>query len=144
VRPLAAIVDLQTASRTAQLRVIGAFAVIAFLLAGIGIHGLLSFAVSQRVQEIGVRRALGAQSSDILNMVVKRSVWLAAAGVVPGIALAYAAGRSMQTLLAGVAPADGPTFVAAAVLSVVMTIAGTLVPTIRAVRVNPLTAIRAE
>jgi putative ABC transport system permease protein len=77
-------------------------------------------------------------------MVVKRSVWLAAAGVVPGIALACAAGRSMQALLAGVVPADGPTFLAAAVLSVVMTIAGTLVPTIRALRVNPITAIRAD
>ena len=144
VRTLESIVDLQTASRTAQLRVIGAFAVIAFVLAGIGIHGLLSFAVSQRAQEIGVRMALGAQSSDILSMVVSRSLWLATAGVIPGIALAYGAGRWMQSLLAGVAPADGPTFLAAAVLSVVMTIAGTLVPTIRALRVNPITAIRTE
>ena len=84
------VVERDTASRSAQVRVLAAFAVIAFVLAGIGIHGLLSFSVSQRAQEIGVRMALGAQSGDILRMIVRRSVMLALAGVIPGVALAYA------------------------------------------------------
>ena len=144
VSTLTEVVDRDTASRAVQLRVLGAFAVIAFVLAGIGIHGLLSFAVSQRTQEIGVRMALGAQSGDILSMVLRRSVLLAAAGVVPGIALAYAAGRSMEALLAGVKPADMLTLVSAVTLTVAMTIIGSVMPTLRALRVNPITAIRAE
>ncbi|HEV8347559.1 MAG TPA: ABC transporter permease [Vicinamibacterales bacterium] len=144
VRTLADVVDRETASRSVQVRVLGAFAAIAFVLAAVGIHGLLSFSVSQRAQEIGVRMALGAQRSDILRMVVQRSLWLAAAGVIPGLALAYAAGRGMQALLVGVTPADLPTFASAAALAVAMTMAGTLMPTLRALRVDPITALRAE
>src|SRR4051812_19439624 len=138
------VVERDTASRAAQVRVLGAFAVIAFALAGIGIHGLLSFSVSQRAQEIGVRIALGAQSGDILRMIIRRSVLLALAGVVPGIALAYAAGRSMEALLAGVKPADLPTLLAAVGLSIAMTLLGSVMPTLRALRVDPITALRAE
>ena len=144
VATLTEVVERDTASRAAQVRVLAAFAVIAFVLAGIGIHGLLSFSVSQRAQEIGVRMALGAQPGDILRMVVRRSVMLAVAGVIPGIALAYAAGRSMEALLAGVKPADAPTLAAAVVLSVLMTLVGSVMPTLRALRVDPMTALRAE
>jgi predicted permease len=144
VATLIEVVERDTASRSAQVRVLAAFAVIAFVLAGIGIHGLLSFSVSQRAQEIGVRIALGAQSSDILRMIVRRSVVLALAGVIPGVGLAYVAGRSMEALLAGVKPADAPTMLAAVGLSVVMTIVGSLLPTLRALRVDPITALRAE
>ena len=138
------VVDRDTASRAAQVRVLAAFAIIAFVLAGIGIHGLLSFSVSQRAQEIGVRMALGAQSADILRMVVRRSVLLALAGVIPGVALAYVAGRSMEALLAGVKPADLPTMLAAVGLSALMTVVGSVMPTLRALRVDPITALRAE
>jgi len=144
VATLTEVVERDTASRAAQVRVLSAFAVIAFVLAGIGIHGLLSFSVSQRAQEIGVRMALGAQSSDILRMVLRRSAVLALAGVIPGIALAYVAGRSMEALLAGVKPADAPTMFAAVGLSVLMTVVGSVMPTLRALRVDPITAIRAE
>jgi len=144
VNPMTAIVDRDTASRSTQVRVLGAFALIAFVLAAIGIHGLLSFAVSQRVQEIGVRLALGARSSDILSMVMRRGAILAIAGIVPGVLLAYAAGRSMEALLAGVKPADGPTLAAAVALAFLMTVLGTLAPTLRALRVDPITALRAE
>jgi predicted permease len=144
VTTLTEVVERDTASRSAQLRVLGAFAIIAFVLAGIGIHGLLSFAVSQRAQEIGVRLALGAQSSDILGMVMRRSVALTLAGLVPGIALAYAAGRGMQALLAGVQPADTLTLVSAVALVVVMMVVGSLLPTLRALRIDPMTALRAE
>jgi predicted permease len=144
VATMTEVVERDTASRSAQVRVLAAFAVIAFVLAGIGIHGLLSFSVSQRAQEIGVRMALGAQSSDILQMIVRRSVMLAVAGTIPGVVLAYIAGRSMEALLAGVKPADGPTMLAAVGLSVLMSIIGSVMPTLRALRVDPITALRAE
>jgi putative ABC transport system permease protein len=144
MRPLEEVVALETAPRVVQLRVIGAFAVAAFALAAIGIHGLLGFTVAARGREIGVRIALGAKSLDILKMVVGRSALLAGIGVTIGVALAYAAGRSMQSLLAGVEPSNLTVFVAAVLLSLLMTIAGSLLPALRAVRVDPLTATRAE
>jgi hypothetical protein len=144
VRTLTDIVDAETASRLVQLAVLGAFGAIAFLLAAVGIHSLLAFAVSSRTQEIGVRMALGAQYTDIVNMTVGEGFKLAAVGIVAGIALAYGAGRLLQSLLAGVKPWDLGAFSAAVVLSVVMTLAGSLLPAIRAVRVDPTTAMRAE
>jgi len=143
-RTMAQIVEEETASRSAQVRVLGVFAAIAFLLAGVGVHGLLSFTVSRRAQEIGVRIALGAQSSAIVKMILRQGLVLAAAGVLPGVGLAYAAGRAMQALLAGVEPGDAPTFAAAVGLCLSMTISGCLWPALRAVRVDPITAIRAE
>ena len=137
-------VGLETASRSVQVRVLTAFAAIAFVLAAVGIHGLLSFAVSQRIAEIGVRMALGAQARDIVSMVVRRCLLLTLAGVIPGIFLAYAAGVSMQALLAGVRPADALTLASVVVLSIVMTVAGSLAPTLRAVRVDPIAALRAD
>jgi predicted permease len=144
MQTLSDMVDLETASRSVQVRVLSAFALIAFVLAAVGIHGVLSFAVSQRMTEIGVRIALGAQSRDILAMVLSRGVTLAIAGVVPGVALAYVAGRSMEALLAGVKPADAITLASAVGLSVLMTLVGCLAPTLRALRVDPITALRAE
>jgi ABC-type antimicrobial peptide transport system permease subunit len=138
------IVDAQTASRTVQVRVLGGFAFVAFLLAAIGIHGVLSFAVSQRTPEIGVRIALGAQRSDILRMVAKQSLMMVGAGLVPGLALAYVAGRSLESLLMGITPGDTATFATATGLTLLMTVAGTLLPTLRALRVDPIRAIRAE
>lgn len=144
VQTLEEIVADRTASRSVQARVLAGFAVIAFLLAAVGIHGLLSFAVSTRRHEFGVRMALGAQSREIVAMVLRQGARLAAAGVLPGIALAYAAGRAMQSLLAGVQPGDALTFAAAVVACVVMTLAGSLMPVLRAVRVPPATVFRSE
>lgn len=144
VRLLADIVSGETAPRAAQLRVIAAFAGLAFLLAGIGIHGLLSYAVSQRTQEFGVRIALGAQQSDIVRLVLGEGVALAIAGVLIGVGLAYGAGGAMESLLAGVQPSDAATFSSVMALAAVMTLAGSLLPALRAMRVDPTTAIRAE
>jgi predicted permease len=144
IRPLAEVVSDATAARSVQVRILLAFAAIAFALAAIGIHGLLTFAVSSRQHEIGVRLALGAQRSDIVRMVMGKAALLTAAGVIPGLLIAYAAGRSMQSLLAGIEPADLVTFGAAGALCVVMTMLGSLLPTMRAVRVDPATAFRAD
>jgi predicted permease len=144
VRLLADIVSADTAPRQVQVSVLVAFAALAFLLAAIGIHGLLAFTVSQRTQEIGVRIALGAQSRDILGLVLRESLLLALVGVTLGAALAYAAGRSLEALLAGLTPYDPASFAAAIALAVVMTLAGSLLPAIRALRVDPTTALRIE
>ena len=110
VRRMVDIVDAETASRSVQVTVLAGFAVVAFLLAAIGIHGVLSFAVSQRTAEIGVRIALGAQRRDIMRLVMRRGLVLVAVALVPGLALAYAAGLALQSLLIGVTPGDLPTF----------------------------------
>ncbi len=144
VQTLSEIVAADTAPRVTQVRVLGAFAGIAFLLAGIGIHGLLSFAVSHRAPEIGVRMAMGAQRRDILGMVLTEGLTLAIIGVIAGVALAYAAGRSMEALLAGITPWDLPTFATGIAVSLAMTIVGSLLPALRAVRVDPLVVMRSE
>lgn len=144
VRSMSEVVAGETASRRAQLRVLGALAAIALLLAGVGIHGLLAYTVSQRTREIGVRRALGASPAGIARIVVGEGLLLALAGIVPGVLAGYAAGKGMNALLFGVQPSDPATMVAAIILSVVMTLAGAILPTIRAVRVSPMLAMRSD
>lgn len=144
VQMLSQIVASDSAPRAVQVRVLGAFALVALLLAGIGIHGLLSFAVSHRKQEIGVRIAVGARPADILGMIMSEAAVLAIAGIALGTAAADAAARTMQSLLAGVQPDDPRTFLAAIAVVLAMTIAGSLAPAIRAVLVDPIAAIRSE
>jgi ABC-type antimicrobial peptide transport system permease subunit len=144
VRMLADLVESETAARRVQVRVLAGFAAISFLLAGIGIHGLLAFAVSSRVREIGLRMALGARSGEIIAMVMRRGALLAAVGVVFGVGLAIVAGRALQSVLAGVSPADPAVFAGAVSLALLMTLFGCLLPAIRAVRVDPIDAIRSE
>lgn len=144
VRPLAAIVTDQTASRAVQLQVIGAFAVVALLLAGLGIHGLLAFVVSQRRPEIGLRMALGADRRRVLRLVVGRTAWLVAAGLVPGLVLAALAGRGLAGVLVGVSPFDPASFAAAAGLCAAVAALGTVLPARRAAAVDPAIALRGE
>ena len=144
VESLSDLLSDQVASRAVQVRVIAGFAVIAFFLAAVGIHGLLAFSVSMRRHEIGVRMALGAQQGAIVRMVLRQGAVLALCGVIPGIAIAYAAGRAMQSLLFGVEPGDAATFLAAGALCVLMTLAGSLLPVLRAVRVAPASVFRGE
>jgi predicted permease len=144
VRTLGEVVEDEMASRRAQLRVLAAFSGLAVLLAGIGIHGLLAFVVTGRRREIAVRMALGAGSGRILRLVVGRGLVLAGCGVVLGLAGAYAAGASLQALLAGVSPTDLPTFGGAAGLALAMALCGSLWPALGALRVDPVSATRAE
>ena len=142
VRLLEDILTAETASRKVQLSAVGSFALIAFLLAAIGIHGLLSFSVNSRTQEIGVRMALGASTGQILRMILRDGAVLAGIGIVFGVALGYTSGRGLRALLAGVRPEDPPSFLSAIALCLVMTLAGSLLPAWRAVRIDPTTAIR--
>lgn len=144
VRTLSAIVATQTASRSVQLSVVAAFAATALLLSAVGLHGLLLFLVAQRQREIGVRLALGAGRRDIVRWIVGRATALASLGAGVGVLLAYFAGRRLEELLAGVPAADPWTLLAVAGLCALMTVAGSLTPTLRALRVDPVVAMRQE
>jgi putative ABC transport system permease protein len=144
VRTMEAIVANETASRLGQLRVLGMLAAVALLLAAVGIHGLLSFTVSRRTQEIGVRVALGAESHQILSMVMREGLLLSLAGVIPGLAIAYAAGRGMETLLVGVRPTDPLALTVAIGVTCLTALLGCARPALRASRVDPTEALRAE
>jgi ABC-type antimicrobial peptide transport system permease subunit len=133
-----------TAPRATQVVVLQAFATLSLILAGVGIHGLLAYSVSQRRSEIGLRLALGAQSASILRMVLSRAFVLAGIGSALGVAVAYVAGRQMEGLLAGVTPGDPATFVTATTLVVTMTLAGSLIPAMRALRVDAVSVMRTE
>ncbi len=144
VRTLDDILRSETESRRSQLNVLGAFALIAFLLAAIGIYGLMSFTVSNRTQEVGVRLALGAQPRSILTMFLRRGLWLGIVGVVIGVPVAYLAARGMEALLFGVKPGDPLIYLAASLLAMAMSLAGSFWPALRAAHVNPAISIRTE
>ena len=138
------IVANETAPRVTQVRVLGLLAGNALLIAGVGIHGLLAFAVSRRSRELGVRRALGEQAGSILRRVFTEGLVLAAAGVAIGVFAAYLAARTMGALLAGVEPGDPLTIAGAAALCFVTTLIGCARPALRASRVDPITVLRGD
>lgn len=138
------LVENDTLARRAQLWVTGGFSLAAFLLAGIGIHGLLSFAVSKRTQEIGLRRALGATAGQIASLVVGEAVLLSALGAAIGLTVAYLVALGMEKVLLGVPPVDAVTVLLGAFAAVAMTLMGASVPAWRALRVDPSEALRAE
>jgi predicted permease len=144
VRPMDEVLAGDTATRRAQLQVLGVLAAVAVVLAGVGIYGLLAFTVSQRAQEIGVRLALGAAPSGVGRMIFADGMRLALFGIVPGMLGAYAAGRGMSALLFGVSPGDPATFVAGVGATLLLTFLGALVPAVRAVRVTPMSVLRSE
>jgi predicted permease len=144
VRMMSAVVAGQTETRAAQLRVLGALALLALLLAGVGIHGLLAFTVAQRGREIGVRLALGANPSLVARMVVSEAARLTILGIVPGLIGAWAAARAMRSLLFGVPPEDPVTIIVAAALCLTTAVLGALRPAMRAARVNPIAALKAD
>jgi putative ABC transport system permease protein len=144
VRLLDDVVASQTAPRRDQLAVLGAFAIVALFLAAVGIHGLLSFTVLARTQEVGVRVALGAARNRILGMFLRQGLVLGIAGVAAAMPLAYLAARGLTALLFGVEPGDPAIFGSAALLALLMTVAGSLRPALRASTIDPAITIRSE
>ena len=144
IRTMEDVLAGETESRTIQMRVLVVFTGVAIVLAGLGLYGLLAFMVSMRQQEFGIRLALGAGPGDLFTLVLLQGAKLAVAGLVPGLALAYIAARLLQSLLAGVQPADALTFSAAAALCLITTLLGTLFPALRAVGADPTAVMRAE
>jgi putative ABC transport system permease protein len=120
------------------------FAASALLLAGLGIYGVLSYAVNQRTREIGLRMALGAGRARTIGMVVRNSAAMVAVGVVSGVAIAIALARSMAGVLYGISPFDAPAFLVAVVVLVAAGLGATLLPARRATRVDPMVALREQ
>jgi putative ABC transport system permease protein len=144
IRTMNEVVDVSVADRRLTMLLLAIFAAMALLLAAVGIYGVISYTVTQRTQEIGIRMALGAQRAQVLVTVVSEAVRLAAAGILIGGIAAILVTGLMRNLLFGVRPSDPLTFaVVAAVLGVVAAMAAS-VPGIRASRVDPVIALRAE
>ncbi len=127
-----------------QTRLLGAFSLLALILAAVGIYGVLAYSVTQRTHEIGIRMALGAETGDVLHMVLRRTLMLAGAGIALGAAGALAVTRVLAKFLFDVKPTDPVTFVAVAVLLACVALAAGLVPARRATRVDPMVALRYE
>jgi putative ABC transport system permease protein len=144
VRSLEDVVGAETTPRAVQARMLGVCAALALLLSGIGLHGLLASGVSMRTREIGVRMALGATPGQVLASVAGQGLWLAAIGIGLGATVAYASGRAMEALLAGVSPADLLTFAVVIALSAGAAAVGSWLPARRAARVDPIRAMRVE
>jgi putative ABC transport system permease protein len=122
----------------------GLFGLLAMLLAGLGLYGITAYAVARRRSEIGLRIALGADRSDIISLVLGRSLTMTAAGIVIGLVAAAAVTRFLGRMLFGVTPLDPATFAAVALLFVVVTTLAAFLPARRATTVDPLIALRAE
>ena len=120
------------------------FAVMALLLSAIGIYGVLSYLVSRRTREIGIRVAIGAGRSDVLRLILGSGLLLALGGLAVGLGAAFVATRSMRSLLHEVEPADPLTFATVAVVLTVVAVVASLVPAWRATRVDPVLALKAE
>jgi putative ABC transport system permease protein len=132
------------AERRFSMEMLAAFAVTALLLAALGIYGVISYIVAGRTHEIGIRRALGAQRADILRIVLRQGLSLAIAGAALGIAGALVVSRFMAGLLYGVTPRDPLTFAGVAVLLIFVALCASYIPACRALRVDPVVALRYE
>jgi macrolide transport system ATP-binding/permease protein len=123
---------------------LGAFGFLALILASIGTYGVMSYSVSQRTQEIGIRMSLGAQPRDVLRLILAGGLAMVCVGVAFGLGIATVLSHSMSSLLFGIGAFDAPSFLATAALLILVAMAACLVPAGRATRVDPVIALRYE
>jgi len=144
VRTMDQMVAESVAQRRFNMLLMTYFAVIAAILAAVGLYGLISYSVSQRAHEIGIRMALGARQTDILKLILGYGLRLAIIGILIGVVGAYALTRVMKTLLFNVSATDPVTFIGMAVLLLVIAVLASLIPARRAMKVHPMVALRYE
>ena len=144
VRLLRDVVAGDLAPRLTQLRLLGALSALALVIAGLGIHGLLTFTVTMRSRELGIRRALGAPVAHLVRAVLNEGLALVGIGLAIGLFVGYVIARGMGALLADVPPADPATLSVAGLLCLVTAGIGFLRPTLDAARVDPMVALKAE
>ncbi len=138
------IISDSLAARRFSMILLGVFAALALILSSVGIYGVISYLVGQRTQEIGIRIALGARRWDVLQLILRHSVKMAVLGVVIGIAASLALTRLMANMLYGVSASDPITFVAVAAVLLFVALAASYIPARRAMRVDPIVALRYE
>jgi putative ABC transport system permease protein len=138
------VISDSTATRRFSAILLGSFALVALLLSGVGIYGVISYLIGQRTHEIGIRMALGAQQSKVLCQVLGEGLKLAITGAVVGLAAAFGLTRLMTSLLYGVSPTDPLTFTAVAALLITVALAACYIPARRAAAVDPMVALRHE
>jgi putative ABC transport system permease protein len=124
--------------------VLGAFAALALAIAAVGLYGVMAHSVSQRAAEIGLRMAIGASTTDIGKMVITDALKLGFAGIAMGIGVGYVFARVVSSVLYGITPADPISFAAAAVLLLLISLASSIAPAMRAARIDPIEALKAE
>ncbi|MBA2527822.1 MAG: ABC transporter permease [Pyrinomonadaceae bacterium] len=144
IKTMSDVVADTVAPRKFNMLLFGLFAVIATLLAALGIYGVVAYSVAERTQEIGIRMALGAQRNDVLGLIIRSGVMITLIGVAVGLVLALALTRLMTTLLFGIAPNDVSTFAAVSAFLILMALVACYIPARRATKVDPLVALRYE
>lgn len=144
VRTMETVLAASIAERRSNMLLLGVFAVIALLLTGVGIYGVISYSVAQRTQEIGVRIALGAQSRDVMTLVMRNGMSLVLMGIVIGLAGSFALTRWMASLLFQISTTDYLTFTMTALLLTAIALLACWVPARRATKVDPLIALKYE
>jgi putative ABC transport system permease protein len=143
-RTMETILAASIGARRFNMVLLGLFAGIATILAAVGIYGMISFSVAQRTREIGIRMALGARRADVLKLVLRNGMILALSGVVIGLAGAFALTRLMATLLFAVTPTDAVTYTIVSIGFLAVALFACLIPARRAMKVDPLVALRYE
>ncbi|MCA1621651.1 MAG: ABC transporter permease [Acidobacteria bacterium] len=144
VRTMESIVSDSMTKRRFLMTLLSIFAGVALVLATVGIYGVMSYIVSQRTHEIGIRIALGARAADIVKLVVGQAVLLVVVGVVIGLAASFALTRIMSSLLFGVTPTDPPTFAGVSLILIAAALVASYIPARRAMKVDPMEALRQD